>query len=252
MNNILKVLKQNVGYVALGVGMVGVFTIMAVYSMKYSKEDATQKINLDQAMEDTQEENKSIADQIETSVRVATTESTASTSASSEESLSTTETAVTTEAVASTTAKTTEEAVETSKNVSEEGIMWPMVGNVILPYSMESTVYFQTLQQYRCNPGMLIEGKVGDQVSAVSAGTIVSVEQSKEYGNVITMDIGEGYTVSYGQLNDVCVKKGQKVAAGEKIASLNEPSSYYEKEGTHLYFSMKKDDVPVNPMSVIK
>lgn len=232
--------------------MVGVFTIMAVYSMKYSKEDATQKINLDQAMEDTQEENKSIADQIETSVRVATTESATSTSASSEESLSTTETAVTTEAVASTTAKTTEEAVVTSKNVSEEGIMWPMVGNVILPYSMESTVYFQTLQQYRCNPGMLIEGKVGDQVSAVSAGTIVSVKQSKEYGNVITMDIGEGYTVSYGQLNDVCVKEGQKVAAGEKIASLNEPSSYYEKEGTHLYFSMKKDDVPVNPMSVIK
>ncbi len=249
MNNILKVLKQNVVYVALGIGMVGVFTIMAVYSMKYSEKDAAQKIDLDQAIEDTKEQNESIADQIETSVRVATTESTASINASSEKNATTTETATTTEAVAGTTAKATEEAVATSKNVSEEGIMWPMVGNVILPYSMESTVYFQTLQQYRCNPGMLIEGKVGDQVSA---GTILSVEKSKEYGNVVTMDIGEGYTVAYGQLNDVCVETGQRVAAGEKIASLNEPSSYYEKEGTHLYFSMKKDDVPVNPMSVIK
>ena len=43
---------------------------------------------------------------------------------------------------------------------AEDGILWPMEGNVILDYSMDSTVYFATLDQYKYNPAVIIAGDV--------------------------------------------------------------------------------------------
>ncbi len=38
----------------------------------------------------------------------------------------------------------------------EDGMLWPMEGNVILNYSMDSTIYFATLDQYKYNPAVII------------------------------------------------------------------------------------------------
>ena len=42
----------------------------------------------------------------------------------------------------------------------EDGMLWPMEGNVILNYSMDSTIYFATLDQYKYNPAVIIAGEV--------------------------------------------------------------------------------------------
>ena len=47
-------------------------------------------------------------------------------------------------------------------------ILWPMEGNVILDYSMDSTVYFATLDQYKYNPAVIIAGDVNSKVYALS------------------------------------------------------------------------------------
>ena len=36
-----------------------------------------------------------------------------------------------------------------------EELLWPMEGNVIINYSMDSTVYFPTLDQYKYNPAVI-------------------------------------------------------------------------------------------------
>ena len=51
---------------------------------------------------------------------------------------------------------------------AEDGILWPMEGNVILDYSMDSTVYFATLDQYKYNPAVIIAGDVNSKVYAVA------------------------------------------------------------------------------------
>ena len=33
---------------------------------------------------------------------------------------------------------------------------WPVQGNILLDYSMDSTIYFPTLDQYKCNSGLVI------------------------------------------------------------------------------------------------
>ena len=52
---------------------------------------------------------------------------------------------------------------ETPLMFSEEDVLrWPVNGNVIIPYSMEQTVYFSTLDQYKYNPAIVIAGEVGE------------------------------------------------------------------------------------------
>ena len=41
-------------------------------------------------------------------------------------------------------------------------LAWPASGSVILGYSMDKTVFFQTLEQYKYNPAMIIAGEAGE------------------------------------------------------------------------------------------
>ena len=134
----------------------------------------------------------------------------------------------------------------------EQSLTWPLEGNVIQPYSMDTTVYFQTLDSYKCNPGMMIEGEEGSNVMAAYEGVVTSVEDNKEYGTVVRIDMGNGYEAIYGQLMNVCVSEGDTVTMAENIAEVGPVSSYYTEEGEHLYFAITKDGTPVDPMSLIQ
>lgn len=134
----------------------------------------------------------------------------------------------------------------------EQTLAWPVIGNVILPFSMDTTVYFQTLDAYRCNRGMLIEGEEGANVLAAYEGVVTAVEDTKEFGTIVKIDMGNGYEATYGQLMNVCVSVGDTVSLGQNIAEIGPVSSYYTKEGTHLYFAITKDGTPVNPLMLIR
>jgi len=68
----------------------------------------------------------------------------------------------------------------------------------------------------------------------------------------ITMELGNGYEVVYGQLKDVQLKEGDKISKGDKIGVLSEPTKYYSVEGSNLYFQVLKDGKPVNPMEYLE
>ena len=46
--------------------------------------------------------------------------------------------------------------------------MWPIVGDVLVNYSMDKTVYFPTLQQYKYNPAIVIAANKGDSITAAA------------------------------------------------------------------------------------
>lgn len=146
----------------------------------------------------------------------------------------------------------TTELVPSLEYDGEQYLVWPVVGNVILPFSMETTVYFQTLDMYKCNPGMLIQGEEGLDVISAYEGVVESVEDTKEYGTVVKVNMGNGYEAIYGQMMNVCVKKGDNVSIAGAIGEIAPPSKYYTKEGPHLYFAITKDGKPVNPINLIQ
>lgn len=146
----------------------------------------------------------------------------------------------------------TEDVMAEFNYEGEQSLTWPLVGDVILPYSMDTTIYFKTLDTYKCNPGILIQGIEGADVAAAYDGKVISIEDSKEFGTVVSIDMGNGYIAEYGQLMNVCVEIGDAVSMAENIGEVAPVSSYYAEEGTHLYFGITKDKEPVNPINLIK
>lgn len=128
----------------------------------------------------------------------------------------------------------------------EQGLTKPVNGEILLPYSMDGSIYFATLDQYKYNPATLFAAEEGADVVACAAGRITDVYDDAELGHVVSMELGNGYTVTYGQLNNIKVKKDSYVKSGEKIGTVAAPSKYYSLEGTNLYFRMEKDGAPVN------
>lgn len=127
-------------------------------------------------------------------------------------------------------------------------LVWPIVGNILVNYSMDKTVYFPTLQQYRYNPAIIIQANEGDLITSASAGKVKSVFQDPQIGNAITMELGGGYEATYGQLTNILVSEGSYVSAGDIIAEVAAPTKYFSVEGTNVYFKLTKDGEPVNPM----
>ena len=131
-------------------------------------------------------------------------------------------------------------------------LAWPVDGNVLLSYSMDKTVYFSTLDQYKYNPALIISAEVGNEVQAVANGEVTSIETDAQTGTTITMSLGSGYEVVCGQLKEVRVKEGQRVSQGEVIGYVSEPTKYYNVEGPNLYFQLLKDGEPVNPLEYLE
>lgn len=126
-------------------------------------------------------------------------------------------------------------------------LTWPVAGTVLMDYSMDATVYFATLDQYKYNPALIISSEVGNQVVASAKGIVDSIEVNEETGTTLTLNLGNSYELVYGQLKEVAVSEGDVVETGTLLGYVSEPTKYYCEEGGNLYFQMKKDGVPVDP-----
>ena len=146
----------------------------------------------------------------------------------------------------------TKAAAATTKTLhfaAEDGLNWPLQGNVVLNYSMDQTVYFATLDQYKYNPAVIIAGEVNDRVSAAAEGKVTDISNSAVTGCTVTMDLGDGYSAIYGQLKEVPYEVGDIVGKGKLVGYIAEPTKYYSVEGSNLYFALQKDGEPVDPVS---
>ena len=70
----------------------------------------------------------------------------------------------------------------------------------------------------------------------------------KRQGTTVTMELGNGYQAVYGQLTGLEVAEGDTIKQGTIIGYINAPTKYYSQEGSNLYFAMKKDGEPIDPI----
>ncbi len=131
-----------------------------------------------------------------------------------------------------------------------ETLQLPIVGNVLLDYSMDKAVYHATMQQYRYNPALVIEATEGEIVTAAADGVVTNVYNDAQTGNTISFNIGDGYELTYGQLEDINLQVGDAVAVGDMVGKVAKPTIYYTEEGTNIYVKLTKDGAPVNPMDL--
>lgn len=128
-------------------------------------------------------------------------------------------------------------------------MLWPVPeeNDILIPYSMDKPVYFETLDQYKYNPAEIIAAEEGTPVCAVSAGKITNRYWDYETGWTYEMDLGGGFKAYYGQLDNMQKAENTYVAAGDVLGYVAAPTKYYAEEGSNLYFAMTQDGRAVCP-----
>ena len=144
--------------------------------------------------------------------------------------------------------KTSAEAVTKELSFTEsQGLVRPASGEILMHYSMDKSIYFSTLDQYKYNPAVMISATEGDTVTVCADGKVVSIFDYEEIGHAVVLDLGNGYQATYGQLQNVQVEEGAYVNRGEALGTVAAPTKYFTVEGTNLYFALTKDGTSVNP-----
>lgn len=131
-------------------------------------------------------------------------------------------------------------------------LVWPVRGNVILDYSMDSTIYFPTLDQYKCNPALVIQGEVSCPVYAPANARVAAVGVNEEIGNYLMLDLGNDYMAVCGQLKEVAAVEGEYLEQGQLLGYVAEPTKYYSIEGSNVYLQLKHGDETVDPLDYLE
>ena len=140
-----------------------------------------------------------------------------------------------------------EEAMRSFTFDESNKMAWPVLGHITLDYSMDETVLFKSLGVYKCSPGIIINSEVGTNVAAAASGVVTDVAELSETGTTVTVSIGNGYETTTGMIENVNLKKGDKVTTGQLIGTVASPSAYYIEEGPGVYFKLTQYGEPVNP-----
>jgi murein DD-endopeptidase MepM/ murein hydrolase activator NlpD len=84
-------------------------------------------------------------------------------------------------------------------------------------------------------------------VRAATSGTVTAsgwITGYEGYGNVVTIDVGGGWSLLYAHLSRSHVVPGQWLDTGDPVGEAGCTGSC---TGTHLHFELREHGVPVDP-----
>jgi murein DD-endopeptidase MepM/ murein hydrolase activator NlpD len=123
--------------------------------------------------------------------------------------------------------------------------IWPTKGWLTSRYGYRTSP-FTGRQQFHA--GLDIAGARGTDVVATARGKVVFSGKRGPLGNSLIIDHGYGVRTQYGHIEDVYVKRGQKVERGDKIATLGNSG---RSTGPHLHYVVEVNGKTRNPLDYI-
>ena len=132
------------------------------------------------------------------------------------------------------------------------GLLWPISGNVVIPYSPDHSVYYPTLDQFSISEAMVLSATVGTEVKAAAKGVVTSIEEDHRTGTTVTLALGNDTSLVYGQLDVTELEVGDVVEAGACLGTVAEPTRYYVIEGPNLYFQVLEGETSIDPTELLQ
>ncbi len=118
-------------------------------------------------------------------------------------------------------------------------LKWPTRGQRLVAYGAPRKV-----GKLRWN-GVVIAGKEGQDVRAVSHGRVAFADWLRGYGLLLIIDHGDGYMSLYGHNQSLYREVGDWVEKGDTIAALGNSGGL---DRSALYFEIRKDGKPTDPI----
>jgi murein DD-endopeptidase MepM/ murein hydrolase activator NlpD len=94
------------------------------------------------------------------------------------------------------------------------------------------------------HPGVDIAADAGTPIQAATGGRVIGAGPDGGYGNLVTVDDGNGLTTRYAHCSEILAQVGQVVSPGDVIATVGMTG---RATGPHLHFEVRQDDHPVDP-----
>ena len=152
------------------------------------------------------------------------------------------------EPIMETYAKASDKVAEaTPQNTVDTGFALPVGGLAITPFSGDRLVFYETTKDFRTHNGLDFKADDGEDVFAVSEGTVTDVSDNSILGKTVTIDHGNGLETVYSCLAETCVNTGESVLKGDILGTCGAPVGAEASLGTHLHFEVKRDGVKINP-----
>jgi len=134
-------------------------------------------------------------------------------------------------------AKTSSLPTTMSKNNNKIIWVWPAHGKLIKGFSID-----------KLNKGIDIAGKAGEPIVAAASGIVVYASNGLHgYGNLIIVKQNDEYLSAYAHNQQLLVKEGQSVKAGQQIATMGNTDS----KRVMLHFEIRRAGKPVNPLKYL-
>ncbi len=127
------------------------------------------------------------------------------------------------------------------------GLLWPVQGEVVIPYSPDHGVFHFTLEQFSTSDAVVLSSMVGAEVKAAAKGVVTAIEEDERTGTTVTLAVGNNTSLVYGQLAIGDLSEGDIVEAGECLGTVAEPTRYYIVEGPNLYFQVLEGEESLDP-----
>jgi len=124
----------------------------------------------------------------------------------------------------------------------------PVSGQTLAVYSMEALSYNETTRDWRVHDGVDIAAAAGTDVVASADGEVVEVFEDDTMGHTVMIRHVGGYTTCYASLaQEVAVKPGDMVTAGQVIGQVGDTALVETAMGPHLHFSVTYQGEPMDP-----
>ncbi|NCC69863.1 MAG: M23 family metallopeptidase [Clostridia bacterium] len=131
---------------------------------------------------------------------------------------------------------------------NSQAFIWPVIGELEMPYSVDTLVYDTTMCDWRTHDGVDIAGPLGGKVMAAASGSVAEIYGDPLYGTTVVIDHGDGLRSIYANLAEVpAIKVGDAVLAGETIGAIGTTALCEIGETTHLHFRMTLNGESVDP-----
>lgn len=130
---------------------------------------------------------------------------------------------------------------ESVKEVVKNDYELPCVGKVSSEFGERVDPFTGKKQMHN---GIDIVLKENTLIKACADGKVKECGEHKEFGKYILIDHGEGIETKYAHLNEVLVKKEQKIKKGESIAKSGNTG---KSTGPHLHFEIMYMGESKNP-----
>ena len=124
-------------------------------------------------------------------------------------------------------------------NGPEVAFRWPTKGRVTSGFGP---------RRGKPHRGVDIASYYGAAVRAAAAGRVASIERTRNYGRVLTLEHAGGYETVYAHNQDIYVTEGVRVEQGQVIADVGASGN---ASGPHLHFEVRIATRPVDPLACL-